>query len=315
MPFAEWVCENSENDLFEELDLKEEDSDSLDKEIDSESESGVGELNSIQSYMISIGKSPLLNHKDEIELSKKIQEGDYEAKNKLITSNLRLVVNIAKRYMGLGLPLLDLIQEGNTGLMRAVEKFEYSKGYRFSTYATWWIRQSVTRAIAEKSRNIRIPIHTNESLQKIKKAKRELFNKLGRVPNEEEISSYTNLSVDKITQLDNVIKTTISLDASINEDDDRNQASFIEDESSNINNNLYKFLLSDLNDLILKLSPRERYIITLRYGLNGNESKSLSEIGELIGVTRERVRQLENRALKKLKYQCHAKKLDDYLEA
>jgi RNA polymerase primary sigma factor len=313
MPFAEWVCETNENDLFEELDLKEEDSDLLDK--DNDSNLGLGELNSIQSYMISIGKAPLLNHKDEIELAKRIQDGDFDAKNKLVVSNLRLVVNIAKRYMGLGLPLLDLIQEGNTGLIRATEKFEYSKGYRFSTYATWWIRQSVTRAIAEKSRNIRIPIHTNESLQKIKKAKRELFNKLGRVPNEEEISSYTNFSLDKIIQLDNVIKTTISLDASINEEDDRNQASFIEDESSNNDNNIHKFLLSDLNELILKLSPRERYIINLRYGLNGNESKSLSEIGELIGVTRERVRQLENRALKKLKYQCHAKKLDDYLEA
>lgn len=313
MPFAEWVCETNENDLFEEMDLKDEESDSLDKE--QESESGLGELNSIQSYMISIGKVPLLNHKDEIELAKKIKDGDFDAKNKLVTSNLRLVVNIAKRYMGLGLPLLDLIQEGNTGLIRAAEKFDYSKGYRFSTYATWWIRQSVTRAIAEKSRNIRIPIHTNESLQKIKKAKRELFNKLGRVPNEEEISSYTNLSVDKIIQLDKVIKNTISLDASINEEDDRNQASFIEDESSNNNNNLYKFLLSDLNDLISKLSPRERYIVTLRYGLNGNESKSLSEIGDLIGVTRERVRQIEERALKKLKYQCHVKKLDDYLKA
>lgn len=313
MPFAEWVCEINENNLFEELDLKEEDSGSLDK--DNDSNLSLGELNSIQSYMISIGKAPLLNHKDEIELAKRIQDGDFDAKNKLVTSNLRLVVNIAKRYMGLGLPLLDLIQEGNTGLIRATEKFEYSKGYRFSTYATWWIRQSVTRAIAEKSRNIRIPIHTNESLQKIKKAKRELFNKLGRVPNEEEISSYTNLSVDKIIQLDNVIKTTISLDASINEEDDRNQASFIEDESSNSNNNLYKFLKSDLDDIISKLSPRERYIVILRYGLNGNEPKSLSEIGDLIGVTRERVRQLESRALKKLKYQCHAKKLDDYLKA
>jgi len=274
------------------------------------------ELNSIQLYMNSIGKKPLLTAAEEIDLAKRIKQGDAKAKNYLVTSNLRLVVSIAKRYCGLGLPLLDLIQEGNTGLIRAVEKYDYTKGYRFSTYSTWWIRQAITRAISDKARNIRLPVHANETIQKLKKIKRQLIAELGRYPTEPELSQAANLPVSKIRQLNKIIKSTISLESPVGSgDDDRSLIDFIEDEhhKSPMKSAIDKLLSEDIQKLLSGLSQREQYILAMRYGLYDNNPKSLAEIGEEMGITRERVRQLESKALRRLRHQSYMKNLDDYL--
>ncbi len=273
------------------------------------------DVNSIQLYMNSIGKKPLLNAIEEVELSKKVKEGDIKSKNYLITSNLRLVVSIAKRYCGLGLPLLDLIQEGNTGLIRAVEKYDYTKGYRFSTYATWWIRQAITRAISDKARNIRLPVHTNETIQKLKKIKRKMISELGRYPTEQELAEAAELPIHKIRQLNKVVKSTISLESPISGEDDRSLIDFIEDKNNNspMKNAIDKLLSEDIQKLLSNLTQREEYILTMRYGLSGTTPKSLAEIGQEMGITRERVRQLESKALTKLRRQGMIRNLNDYL--
>jgi len=273
------------------------------------------EISSIQVYLNSIGKTPLLTAEDEIELAKRVAQGDQRAKNHLITANLRLVVSIAKRYCDLGLPLLDLIQEGNTGLIRAVEKYDYTKGYRFSTYATWWIRQAITRAIADKGRNIRLPVHATEAIQRLKKIRRQLTFDLGRYPTDQELADAAQLPVAKIRQLKRIVKRTVSLATPVGPDDDRSLVDLIEDEYSGhpTRTVAHKMLSEDIAEVLSVLTTREQEILTMRYGLYDDRPRSLAEIGTKMGVTRERIRQIEAKALRKLRHHGMRKRLDEYL--
>ena len=273
------------------------------------------DISSIQVYLNSIGKTPLLTAQEEVDLAKRIKQGEARAKNHLITANLRLVVSIAKRYCDLGLPLLDLIQEGNTGLIRAVEKYDYTKGYRFSTYATWWIRQAITRAIADKGRNIRLPVHATEAIQRLKKVRRQLTFELGRYPTDQELADATSLPLNKIRQLKRIVKRTISLATPIGPDDDRSLVDLIEDEYSThpMKSVINKLLSEDIQDVLSILSTREQEILTMRYGLYDDHPRSLAEIGAKMGVTRERIRQIEAKALRKLRHYSQRKRLDDPL--
>jgi len=273
------------------------------------------DISSIQVYLNSIGKTPLLTAEEEVELAKQIKQDNVKAKNHLITANLRLVVSIAKRYCDLGLPLLDLIQEGNTGLIRAVEKYDYTKGYRFSTYATWWIRQAITRAIADKGRNIRLPVHATEAIQRLKKIRRQLTFELGRYPTDQELADATCLPINKIRQLKRIVKRTISLATPIGPDDDRSLVDLIEDEYSThpMRSVINKLLSEDIQDVLSILSTREQEILTMRYGLYDDHPRSLAEIGSKMGVTRERIRQIEAKALRKLRHYSQRKRLDEYL--
>jgi RNA polymerase primary sigma factor len=273
------------------------------------------EISSIQVYLNSIGKTPLLTAEDEIELAKRVAQGDQRAKNHLITANLRLVVSIAKRYCDLGLPLLDLIQEGNTGLIRAVEKYDYTKGYRFSTYATWWIRQAITRAIADKGRNIRLPVHATEAIQRLKKIRRQLTFDLGRYPTDQELADAAQLPVAKIRQLKRIVKRTVSLATPVGPDDDRSLVDLIEDEYSAhpTRTVAHKMLSEDIAEVLSVLTTREQEILTMRYGLYDDRPRSLAEIGTKMGVTRERIRQIEAKALRKLRHHGMRKRLDEYL--
>jgi RNA polymerase primary sigma factor len=273
------------------------------------------EISSIQVYLNSIGKTPLLTAEDEIELAKRVAQSDQRAKNHLITANLRLVVSIAKRYCDLGLPLLDLIQEGNTGLIRAVEKYDYTKGYRFSTYATWWIRQAITRAIADKGRNIRLPVHATEAIQRLKKIRRQLTFELGRYPTDQELADAAQLPVAKIRQLKRIVKRTVSLATPVGPDDDRSLVDLIEDEYSAhpTRTVAHKMLSEDIAEVLSVLTTREQEILTMRYGLYDDRPRSLAEIGTKMGVTRERIRQIEAKALRKLRHHGMRKRLDEYL--
>jgi len=274
------------------------------------------EISSIQVYLNSIGKTPLLTAEDEIELAKRVAQGDQRAKNHLITANLRLVVSIAKRYCDLGLPLLDLIQEGNTGLIRAVEKYDYTKGYRFSTYATWWIRQAITRAIADKGRNIRLPVHATEAIQRLKKIRRQLTFDLGRYPTDQELADAAQLPVAKIRQLKRIVKRTVSLATPVGPDDDRSLVDLIEDEYSGhpTRTVAHKMLSEDIAEVLSVLTTREQEILTMRYGLYDDRPRSLAEIGTKMGVTRERIRQIEAKALRKLRHPSRSRKLRAFLE-
>lgn len=297
--------------------LDDEDAEDINSDIDEKilKSSRDEDISSIQVYLNSIGKTPLLTAQEEVELAKRIKQCDVKAKNHLITANLRLVVSIAKRYCDLGLPLLDLIQEGNTGLIRAVEKYDYTKGYRFSTYATWWIRQAITRAIADKGRNIRLPVHATEAIQRLKKVRRQLTFELGRYPTDQELADATTLPVNKIRQLKRIVKRTISLATPIGPDDDRSLVDLIEDEFSThpMRSVINKLLSEDIQEVLSILSIREQEILTMRYGLYDDHPRSLAEIGAKMGVTRERIRQIEAKALRKLRHYSQRKRLDEYL--
>lgn len=271
---------------------------------------------SVKIYLKEIGKVRLLTAQEEIDIARRIAEGDEDAKQELINANLRLVISIAKRYAGRGMPFLDLIQEGNMGLIKAVEKFDYTKGFKFSTYATWWIRQAITRAIADQARTIRIPVHMVETINKITRAQRQLVQELGRDPTAEEISERLDgaLSADRIREIQCINQEPVSLETPIGEEDDSHLGDFIEDkEVVSPSEYTTKSLLKDeLYDVLQELTDREARVLELRYGLTDNHPRTLEEVGKEFGVTRERIRQIEAKAIKKLRHPNRSKRLGDY---
>ena len=295
------------------LDDLEEDVD-VDK-IDISVPDGVSIEDPVRMYLKEIGKVPLLSAEEEIELAKRMEEGDEQAKQKLAEANLRLVVSIAKRYVGRGMLFLDLIQEGNLGLIKAVEKFDYRKGYKFSTYATWWIRQAITRAIADQARTIRVPVHMVETINKLARIQRQLTLELNREPTEEELAKKMNMSIDKIRDIYKISQEPVSLETPIGEEDDSHLGDFIKDER-NVSPEEYatnELLKDEISNVLLTLTEREEKVIRLRFGLEDGKSRTLEEVGQMFGVTRERIRQIEAKALRKLRHPSRSRKLKDYL--
>lgn len=278
--------------------------------------SGYDEDEPIKLYMKDIGKVPLLDAKEETELARRAAAGDKEAGQKLAEANLRLVVSVAKHYNGCGLPLLDLIQEGNLGLIKAVEKFDHTKGYKFSTYATWWIRQAVTRAIADQARTIRIPVHMVESMNRITKKSRSMVQELGREPSIQELAAELKLPVEKISDAIKMNMETISLEMPIGEEDETHLSDFIQDQKTMIPlEETTRVMLSEqLSEALHTLTRREEEVLRLRYGLADGRARTLEEVGQIFSVTRERIRQIEAKALRKLKHPTRSRKLRDYLE-
>ncbi len=270
----------------------------------------------VKMYLKDIGKVQLLSSDEEVELAVRMVNGDESAKRRLSEANLRLVVSIAKRYVGRGLLFLDLIQEGNFGLMKAVEKFDYTKGFRFSTYATWWIRQSITRAIADQARTIRIPVHMVETINKQARVARNLLQTLGREPTPEEIAKEMGISEEKVREIQKIAQETISLDTPVGEEEDSNLGTFLQDESAaNPAESATNLMLKEqLLDVLNSLTPREQKVIMLRYGVDDGHPRTLEEVGREFNVTRERIRQIEAKALKKLRHPSRSKRLKDFLE-
>ncbi len=270
----------------------------------------------VRMYLKEIGQIKLLTTEEELELADRILEGDEEAKTILAEANLRLVVSIAKRYVGRGMLFLDLIQEGNIGLMKAVEKFDVTKGYKFSTYATWWIRQAITRAIADQARTIRVPVHMVETINKLARIQRQLTLELNREPTEEELAKKMNTSVDKIREIYKISQEPVSLETPIGEEDDSHLGDFIKDEH-NMSPEEYatnEMLKDEISDILLTLTEREEKVIRLRFGLEDGKARTLEEVGQIFGVTRERIRQIEAKALRKLRHPSRSRKLRDYLD-
>ena len=276
---------------------------------------GVNVDDPVRMYLREIGRIPLLTYEEELELAKKVLEGDEWAKQKLAESNLRLVVSIAKKYVGRGMLFLDLIQEGNMGLIKAVEKFDYTKGYKFSTYATWWIRQAITRAIADQARTIRIPVHMVETINKLIRTSRHLLQKLGREPTPEEIAEEIELPVEKVMEIQKIAQDPVSLETPIGEEDDSHLGDFIQDEDSPApqDSAAYTLLKEQLEEVMGTLSQREAKVLKLRFGLDDGKARTLEEVGREFMVTRERIRQIEAKALRKLRHPSRSKKLRDYM--
>ena len=270
----------------------------------------------VKMYLKEIGRVELLNHDQEIELAKRILEGDEQAKKELAAANLRLVVSIAKRYVGRGMLFLDLIQEGNMGLIKAVEKFDYNKGFKFSTYATWWIRQAITRAIADQARTIRIPVHMVETINKLIRVSRQLLQELGREPMPEEIAKEMDTTVDRVREIMKIAQEPVSLETPIGEEEDSHLGDFIEDHDAPAPADAASFTLlrEQLEEVLETLTVREKKVLELRFGLEDGRSRTLEEVGQHFGVTRERIRQIEAKALRKLRHPSRSKRLKDFLE-
>ena len=314
------ITEDSADDLMLDDDM---DIDGLDDEeeveldkIDLSVPEGVSIEDPVRMYLKEIGKVPLLSAEEEIELAKKMEQGDENAKKRLAEANLRLVVSIAKRYVGRGMLFLDLIQEGNLGLIKAVEKFDYRKGYKFSTYATWWIRQAITRAIADQARTIRIPVHMVETINKLIRVSRQLLQELGREPTPEEIAEEMDMPVDRVREILKISQEPVSLETPIGEEEDSHLGDFIQDDNVPVPADAAAFTLlkEQLVEVLGTLTEREQKVLRLRFGLDDGRARTLEEVGKEFNVTRERIRQIEAKALRKLRHPSRSRKLKDYLD-
>ena len=285
-------------------------------EIDLSVPEGISIDDPVRMYLKEIGRVPLLTAEEEVYLAKRMEQGDEEAQKRLAEANLRLVVSIAKRYVGRGMLFLDLIQEGNLGLIKGVEKFDYNKGYKFSTYATWWIRQAITRAIADQARTIRIPVHMVETINKLIRVSRQLLQKLGREPSAEEIAKEMEISVDRVREIMKIAQEPVSLETPIGEEEDSHLGDFIEDQDAPAPAEAASFTLlkEQLEEVLDTLTPREEKVLRLRFGLDDGRARTLEEVGKNFGVTRERIRQIEAKALRKLRHPSRSRKLKDFLD-
>jgi RNA polymerase primary sigma factor len=310
------TVENMGIDVVGDIEDEIEDIQNAEEDMDLSVPEGVSIDDPVRMYLKEIGKVPLLSADEEVELAKRMENGDSEAKRRLAEANLRLVVSIAKRYVGRGMLFLDLIQEGNLGLIKAVEKFDYRKGYKFSTYATWWIRQAITRAIADQARTIRIPVHMVETINKLIRVSRQLLQELGREPHPEEIAKEMNLSVEKVREIMKISQEPVSLETPIGEEEDSHLGDFIPDDDAPAPAEAAAFTLlkEQLIDVLDTLTPREEKVLRLRFGLDDGRARTLEEVGREFNVTRERIRQIEAKALRKLRHPSRSKKLKDYLE-
>lgn len=316
----EKIYENIENfgiEIVGEIDaelekLEEQEEEELDLSIPE----GISIDDPVRMYLKEIGKVPLLNTEEEIDLAQRMLAGDIEARRRLAEANLRLVVSIAKRYVGRGMLFLDLIQEGNLGLIKAVEKFDYAKGYKFSTYATWWIRQAITRAIADQARTIRIPVHMVETINKLIRVSRQLLQEFGREPSPEEIAKEMGMSVEKVREIQKIAQEPVSLETPIGEEEDSHLGDFIPDDEAPAPAEAASFMLlkEQLVDVLSSLTDREEKVLRLRFGLDDGRARTLEEVGREFQVTRERIRQIEAKALRKLRHPSRSKKLKDYLD-
>ena len=286
------------------------------EEIDLSLPKGISIDDPVRMYLKEIGKIPLLKPHEEVELARRMHEGDELAKQRLVEANLRLVVSIAKRYVGRGMLFLDLIQEGNLGLIKAVEKFDYVKGFKFSTYATWWIRQAITRAIADQARTIRIPVHMVETINKLIRVSRQLLQELGRDPKPEEIAKEMDMTEDKVREIMKIAQDPVSLETPIGEEDDSHLGDFIQDDDAPAPAEAaaYSLLKEQIEDVLGSLNEREQKVLKLRFGLEDGRARTLEEVGKEFDVTRERIRQIEAKALRKLRHPSRSKKLRDYLD-